>query len=252
MDLNLLGPTSPKGCRLMSMSFLPVLLELQAIHDNLTVIQRDLAAFPPEMAKLDTELKTLNKRLETTEKALVEARTTQATLSKELQQAQKFEDLARTAVKGSTQKVQYTAAIRDLDERERQKAAVARPLKEAESRLQALEKDLAESTDRRNQVKVQFEELHQIFLAEHENQVTSRDQLLLRKAELEGKLEPIELGRFNRLIQARQGRAVVLVENGTCTGCRTKIRGPLLAQLREKSMLNCEYCQRILYTPAHP
>ena len=59
-------------------------------------------------------------------------------------------------------------------------------------------------------------------------------------------------GRFNRLIQARHGRAVVTVENGACTGCRTKLRGPLLAQLREKTILNCEACQRILYLPTHP
>lgn len=229
------------------MSFLPVLLELQAIHDNLTIIQRDLSSFPPELAKLDTDLKTLVKKVDTLGKNLEESKTSQSVLAKDLNLAQKFEDTARTALKNSTQKIQYTAAIRELDERERQKSAIAKPLKDVETRIQSMERDLAELTTLRDQTRTQFEELHRVFLAEHENQVVAREKALARKLELEGKLEPVELGRFNRLIQGRHGRAVVTVENGTCTGCRTKLRGPLLAQLREKTILNCESCQRILY-----
>ena len=232
------------------MSFLPVLLELQAIHDNLTIIQRDLSSFPPEMAKLDTDLKTLVRKVEALSKDLEESRTNQATLSKDLIQAQKAEDLARTALKNSTQKIQYTAAIRELDERERQKAAFARPLKDVEARIQSMESELSECTALRYQTREEFEEIHRIFMAEHENQVLARQKALVRKLELEAKLEPVELGRFNRLIVGRHGQAVVSVENGTCTGCRTRLRGPLLAQLREKSILNCESCSRILYSPA--
>jgi len=232
------------------MSFLPVLLELQAIHDNLSVIQRDLTAFPPDMARLDSDLKTLVRKVDTLSKGLSDARTSQAALSKELGLAQKSEDLARAVLKNSTQKIQYTAAIRDLDERERQKAAIAKPLKDVEARILILERDLAEATESRDRTQEQFEELHRIFLSEHENQIQAQQIALSRKLELEAKLEPVELGRFNRLIQGRHGQAVVTVENGTCTGCRTRLRGPLLAQLREKTTLNCESCQRILYSPA--
>ena len=232
------------------MSFLPVLLELQAIHDNLTIIQRDLSSFPPEMARLDMDLKALIKKVEGLGKNLEDSRTTQATLSKELIQAQKLEDSARTALKNSTQKIQYTAAIRDLDERERQKLAIAKPLKDIEDHLQAVETDLAAFTILRDETREQFDEFHRIFLAEHENQVLAREKALARKLELEAKLEPVELGRCNRLIVGRHGQALVTVENGTCTGCRTRLRGPLLAQLREKTILNCESCSRILYFPA--
>jgi hypothetical protein len=234
------------------MSFLPVLLELQAIHDNLATIQRDLTAFPPEMAKLDSDLKSLTKKLELLTKDLEDSKVSQAALEKELSHAQKLEDAARAALKNSTQKVQYTSAIRDLDERERQKAAIAKPLNDRETRIQVCEKELAEFTLLRDQAREQFDEFHRIFMAEHENQVTARDKSMLRKVELEAKLDPVDLGRFNRLIRGRQGRAVVTVENGTCTGCRTRLRGPLLAQLREKTILNCESCQRILYFPPNP
>lgn len=240
------------GSILDSMTTLPVLLELQAIHDNLAVIERDLTAFPQEMASLDAEAKAHGKRVDALSKELADARSSQASLVRDLAQAQKLEDQARAAMKNATRKVHYTAAIRELDERERQKAAVAKPLKDVEARLAVVEKELAERTALRDKAREQFDELHKIFLAEHENQVVARDLALGRKRELEAQLGTVEVGRFNRLIQARHGQAVVVVENGACSGCRTKLRGPLLAQLREKTTLNCESCQRILYLPARP
>jgi len=234
------------------MDTLPALLELQGIHENLRIIQRDLTAFPLDMSKLDTELKGILKRQESATKELAEARTKAESLSGDLKLAQRLEEHAKTAVKQSTHKVQYTAAIRELDDRERQKAAVAKPLKEAETRIAALEKETTELEIRRAEVQSQFDELHQIFLAEHENQVAARGVNMARRAELEKLLEPAALARFNKLIQQRQGRAVVSVENATCGGCRTKLRIPLLAELREKGTIPCEFCQRILFLPPKP
>jgi hypothetical protein len=97
------------------MSELSVLIELQSVHDNLRIIQRDLSAFPPDLAALDIELKTIAKRLEETSKGLIASRSLFASLTIELGGAQKAEELAKASVKVATQKVQYTAAIRELD-----------------------------------------------------------------------------------------------------------------------------------------
>jgi len=230
------------------MSPLPILLELQAVHDNLATIQRDLTQFPPDMAQIDAELKSLAKRIEGAEKSLGDATNSQAILAKDLKLAEKLEDMARTAMKGATQKVQFTAAIRELDDRERQKASVLRPLKETETKQANLTKQLEEMKARQADLQTQFEALNEIFLAEHENQVEARDRLQSRKTELEKQLENSDLVRFNRLLQARKGQALASVEGGNCMGCRTKLRHPLLTELREKSMVICESCQRILYT----
>ena len=231
------------------MKTLPTLLELQGIHENLRIIQRDLTAFPPDMSKMDAELKALLKRQEAAAKELAEAKTKVDGLAGDLKLAQRLEEHAKTAVKQSTHKVQYTAAIRELDDRERQKAAAARPLKETETKIAALEKETLELEARRAQLQAQFDDLHQIFLSEHENQVAARGVNQARRTELEAQLEPAVLARFNKLIQQRQGRAVVPVENATCGGCRTKLRIPLLAELREKGTIPCEFCQRILFLP---
>jgi hypothetical protein len=232
------------------MSDLSVLIELQSVHDNLRTIQRDLTAFPPDLAALDAELKTLARKLEETAKGLEASRSLYASLSSELGGAQKAEELAKASVRGATQKIQYTAAIRELDERQRHKFAVARPVKEAETRIETLERQQAEFKERQAEATRQFEELRAIFMSEHENQVVAQARLEARCRELEAALAPALLSKFKRLLQVRQGRAVVGVENGACGGCRTRLRGPVVASLRDAGTLFCESCQRILYDPA--
>jgi predicted nucleic acid-binding Zn-ribbon protein len=232
------------------MSELSILIELQAVHDNLRVIQRDLANFPPDLAALDAELKTLARRAEETAKSLAATRAQQASLSTELGLAQRLEDHARVGLKGATQKVQYTAAIRELDERQRQKDAVARPLKEAEGRIASLAAQEKEIAEKQAETQKQFDELKAIFDSEHGNQVEARTVLEARQAELEATLPASVVTRFGRLLQQRQGRAVVAVEGGACGGCHTRLRTPFLAQLRDTGPLACESCQRFLYDPS--
>ena len=232
------------------MNELSVLIELQSVHDNLRTIQRDLSNFPPDLAALDAEIKILTRKAEEATKGLAGTRGLVANLSLELVSAQKAEDLAKGAVKLANQKTQYTSAIRDLDERQRQKAAVARPVKEAENRIEALERQQSEIASRLGEAQKQFDELKGVFLAEHENQVAAQTVLDARRAELEKSLDATLLRKFGQLLAQRNGRAVVGVDNGACGGCRTRLRTPFVAQLREAGNLFCESCQRILYDPA--
>mgnify|MGYP000846833041 CR=1 FL=1 len=233
------------------MSLLATLKDLQATLDNLRTIDRDLGAFPPDLAALDQERRLLARQAADTGKLLQDWRTKRESAARAHGEMLRLEEMARKALKAATQKVQYASAIRDVDERERHRAAAARLLKEAESTCAELEARLASLESRGAEVGSRFDELHQIFLAEHETQVIARDQFTARRQELEGTLPPAELARFNRLVQSRQGRAVVPVENGTCMGCRVKLRMIFLSELRQTEGLKfCESCQRIVYPGA--
>lgn len=231
---------------------LPLLLELQSVHDNLRTIRRDLAAFPPDMARLDGELKALRTRRAQAAKALEEGLKGLKGMEEALKVAQKSEDLARASVKQAHQKVQYAAAIRDLDERERQRAAAARPLKELQAKVAALETEVGEADAKLTELQAQFDELHQIFLSEHETQVVAKAKLETRLEELEAALPTPERVRFNKLLDARQGRAIVPVEKGFCSGCRTRLRIPLIAQVRDRGPIPCESCLRLVYIAPAP
>lgn len=232
------------------MEHLTTLRDLQATLDYLRTIERDLSALPPDLAALDTRLKAISKQTTEKTKALDSARVHIQVKSKELAQAQKDEEHARAAVKATSQKVQYTSAIRELDEKERMRASIARPLKALETEAASLELALAALETERVTLQAQFDELHAVFLDEHANQVEGRKQLKAKQAQLEAKLAAAEVAHFHRLAAARQGRVVVPVENGACSGCNVKLRGPFLFQLKEaKGAVTCESCQRILFLP---
>ncbi len=232
------------------MEHLATLRDLQSTLDYLRTIDRDLSALPPDLAALDTRIKFIEKQTAEKTKSLDSARTQIQARSKELTQAQKDEDRARAAVKTTSQKVQYTSAIRELDEKERLRAQIARPLKALETEALALEQALASLSSEYLTLKAQFDELHAIFLDEHANQVEGRKVLKVKQAALEAKLPAPEVAHFHRLAAARQGRVVVPVENGACSGCNVKLRGPFLFQVKEsKGAVACESCLRILYLP---
>ncbi|MBK8725832.1 MAG: hypothetical protein IPL96_07170 [Holophagaceae bacterium] len=227
-----------------------LLIELQATHDYLRTIDRDLNAFPPDLADMDAIRKALAKRLTDATRARVEVEGIRVKLQKELELTQRLEDHARKALKGVTQKVQYAAAMREVDDRERAKNQVAKPLKEAEARISALDADITRTAADLETAKAKFEELHAVFLAEHETQVASRTQLTVKLTQLETQLPAPALAHFHKLLTNRAGKAVAAIENGTCSGCRTRLRGPYITQVREaKQPIPCENCQRWVYMP---
>ena len=232
------------------METLTNLRELQATLDYLATIHRELSSLPPDLASLDAKVKASERQIGEKTKALDMARAQILVKTKELTQAQKDEDRARAAVKTTSQKLQYTAAIRELDEKERLKASVSKPLKALETTVQTLEAALAILEAERSTAQAQFDELYAIFLEEHANQVEARKTLQSKQAKLEAKMTPAEVARFHRLAGARQGRVVVVVENNACSGCNVKLRGPILFQLKEgKTLITCESCQRTLFLP---
>lgn len=232
------------------MEHLATLRDLQSTLDYLRTIERELSALPPDLAAMDSRLKIIDKQITDKSKTLESDRVQILARTKELVLAQKEEERARAAVKVTNQKVQYAAAIRELDEKERHRAQIVRPLKALEAEAAALELALAALTAEQLTLKTQFDELHAIFLEEHANQVEGRKVLKTKQAELEGRLPVPEVARFHRLAAARQGRVVVPVENGACSGCNVKLRGPFLFQVKEaKGAIPCESCQRILYLP---
>ncbi|MDR0499338.1 MAG: hypothetical protein LBH03_06370 [Holophagales bacterium] len=229
------------------MNTLDILKELQAAHDGLRTIQRDLSILPPEMVHLNTSVKAADKRFQEIEKNIAKAKVQLEAAERQCQQAVKSEAHARKELKASAHKVQYTAAMRELDEKERQLENAQRTLAETKVAIKSMETESENLVLSRNEYQRQFDELHEIFLAEHENQVVAKDRLTKQVDELGSKLDATTLNKFNRLVQNRGGKAIVAVENSNCTGCNTKLRTPLIYQIKAEGSIICEYCQRFLY-----
>src|SRR5690242_7319535 len=230
------------------MSSLALLQELQTTLDLLRTIERDLAAFPPELAKADADAKALQAQADKARAALTAVEKPRAQLQAIYDQAKKIEVSTRAHLKDTQHQVPYAEALRELGEKERAVTAAAKPLKELDAQLAVRQAEVDAVEPKLAEAKAKFEADHALFLAAHENQVIARTQLEAKQAELWAKVEAALKPRIERLITQRQGQLVAPVAEGVCGGCHTKLRGPLVAQLRHpEGLINCETCQRYLY-----
>lgn len=230
------------------MSSLALLQELQSTLDLLRTIERDLAAFPPELAKADADAKALQVQADKARAALTAVEKPRAQLQAIYDQAKKIEVSTRAHLKDTQHQIPYADALRELGEKERAVTAAAKPLKELDALLALRQADVDAIEPKLAEAKALFETGHALFLADHENQVIAQAQLEAKRVELWAKVESALKPRLERLITQRQGKLVSAVEDGICGGCRTKLRSPLIAQLRyPEGLITCETCQRYLY-----
>ena len=105
-------------------------------------------------------------------------------------------------------------------------------------------KDIEERTVDLNQKRSELDQI----LAETKAET---EQLVLRAAELEKKIDERLLAGFKRIRKnARNGLAVVKVERDSCGGCHAKIPAQQQLDIRtRKKIIVCEFCGRILVDP---
>lgn len=230
------------------MSSLVLLKELQTTLDLLRTIERDLAAFPPDLAKADTEAKALQAQVDKARAALTATGKPRPQLQAAYDEAKKIEVSTRAHLKESQHQMPYAMALKELGEKERAVSATAKPLKDLDALIAARQAELDALAPKLEAAKAQFESLHAVFLSEHENQVVVRGQLETKRADLWTAMDEALKPRVERLISQRQGKLVAEVAQGICGGCHTKLRGPLVTQLRHpEGLIPCETCQRYLY-----
>ena len=232
------------------MSSLALLKDLQNTLDLLRTIERDLTAFPPDLAKADAEAKALQAQADKIRAAIALVDKPRPQLQTAYDEAKKIEASTRAHLKDMQHQIPFAEAMKAMGEKERAVAAAAKPLKDLDAQVAAKRAELDALEPKREGAKAKFEADHAAFLALHENQVIARGQLEAKRDELHAKLDAGLKPRVDRLIQQRQGKFLAPVEGGICTGCRTKLRGPLLTEVREAAALvACESCQRYLYLP---
>lgn len=230
------------------MDLLSALVDLQRTLDLLQTIDRDLTAYPPDLAELHRKVQSLEKAQTEDAKRIEEAKARHEPRAKEVAIARKGLERTQEELKKATSKVQYAALIREKEDRDKQLHALLRPLKELETSMADAETRRTERETELTTTRAQFEELRAVFLAEHGNQVAGREELEAKRSALETAIPAPDLARFRKVAQARAGKAVVAASGGLCLGCRTRLRPSLLHSLRDsRSLVSCEACQRFLY-----
>ena len=224
------------------------LVELQAVDTQLQDLNELLGDLPKKVDKLRLEEESLinavdkgNNRLKEIELALNKAEHHMAEIKQKIDRLKDQLSLVTSNKQydALTQEIEYLkqamneAELEDL-ELEEEKETLQNDLQEKEENLESLNEDLrirrgrlenliAESADKKSELEKEREEksIH---------------------------IDPSVLGRYERIIDARDGLAVLTIDRNSCSGCGFVVPPQTVSVIRKKTLLyNCDVCSRFLY-----
>ncbi len=229
------------------------LVELQQVDDEVRVHdvqRRDLAA---NLERLHAILSRMEGELDDKREKLGEAVAFHKDKAGELQADADRLTRAKQKLAGVTRTKEYAAMQRELDnlrkqysDNEAELTRLAEAIAEYEASIKAQE---AKLKDLRSEV-AREEATSGDRVRELETTIAKISE---RKKEISKDLKPQLVKRYERVLQRRDGKAVVAVEDGQCTGCRMRLPPQLYIRVqRGETLETCPTCQRYLYIEEYP
>ena len=224
------------------------LVKLQARDDEIRVLESRLAEIPREVEALEKEIATEKKNLKSAEDELAEAqklqRAAESDLSANEEKLSKYQDQLMSVktndeYKAMERQIEVTKGeigdvetrilqgLDALEELEAKKAERERELKEGQTKVSGMEKELDDEKQKLDA------ELH------------ARQQA---RAELLSLIPGDLIGEYEKIANARGGIAMAAAVEERCQVCMVRVRPQVFQELRNAEKLHhCGSCGRILY-----
>ncbi len=232
---------------------LALLRGLQGLDHDLYQVRRELRRLPEERDRRRASITSLGTELEEVDRKLLDLRT----------RVKEIEDLT-TSQRQRVRKLEGEAASSRGDTAllmafQHEMRTLRRQISEAEEEGLGLVEESEGVNTRRAELAAAIEEAEAEF-AEYAGNVEA--EIAAAQAKLEGLeaerkskltgegVSPDVLDEYEKLLEAREGQAMAMLEGRICQGCYTEVPSNIYVRLaRGTDMVNCPSCRRILYLP---
>ena len=224
------------------------LIELQKIDSQLAEIEELLGDLPTKVTELKNKEDSLTSDFEWGEARLKEIALEQHKTEMNLAEFKEKIDKLKDQLFLVTNNKQYDALMLEIDH-----------LKENLDRNETTELELLEEKDQLSeQVKSQEQSLESLSKDLSSKRVnldqalaassSEKKDLESRREETAKDLSASVLARYNRILSARNGLAVVSLEGRSCGGCGAALPPQLVAEVKTlMTIQNCSICTRFLF-----
>ncbi len=226
---------------------LKTLVDLQRVDSELLALEKAKGDLPKRVLELKSQLEQIAALRQQKAEALAAAQKDRRVAEGALQMAKerkKKYDEQLYSVRNNKEYDAVTAeiemAVSDIDDSETK-------ILEAIEREDGFKKVVAEHDERLAAAQTEFA-AQQAILAEREAETSSMVAALATQREgLAAKLRKQILSAYQRILNGKDGLAVVSVVRGSCGGCSTRIPPQRVMEIREMNQVRyCESCGRIL------
>lgn len=227
---------------------LKLLVDLQKIDGEIFRLRRNLNLKPAEAARLKEEHQKFTQELqqaETRYKALEVKRN-----QKETDLGQRDEQIRKHQAQLFAVKTnkEYTAMQKEIEGAKADKSVIEEEILKL---MEEAERAKGEVSAEREQLKSREEELKtQLARIEEESKKTqaSIEELKAKRGEAVPRMDPKILSQYERILQKKEGSALVPIVGNSCGGCHLILPPQAVNEVRMYARLvPCESCARILY-----
>ncbi len=230
------------------------LIELQRIDDAIRVhkLQRD--EMTANIERLKAILGRMGSELEDKRDKLVEAQRFHQEKQIDLQADGDRLARAKQKLATVTRTKEYAAMQRELDTLRKKYSEDEAELTRLSEAIEEYKRSIASEEDKLSNLEGEVEREEQASADRLRELDAAIGDVGAQKAGVRARINRSLLARYERVLDRREGKAVVSVgENGKCTGCQMRLppQTYILVQ-RGETLQSCPSCQRFLYMEDYP
>jgi len=226
---------------------LRLLYSLQRVDHDLQEIQELKGDLPHIVEALQARVDEMKGKLDVLNATIKESKLTRERADNEiLELIEKVEKYKGQQLNVKSNR-QYDALTREIENSEQRTILLQKGMEDAENRLHTAKTDA-------DALKAQMEELTEELKERQKelkgvNKEHEKEELKLRhdRDKITVRLDKEDIERYDRILNAKGGMAVVPVKRNACGGCFSRVPPQKILELRKNSQIHvCEQCGRIL------
>ncbi len=224
------------------------LIELQRVDDEIFQVKKHRDDIRSNLERLRKLLAMMEAGLADKREKLAEATRFHTDKRLDLEQASERIASSKQRMMGITRSKEYAAMTKELEHLRKRQT-------EDEQELERLSAAIAEYRTSIEDEEKKLADIHAEVAREEAASVERLkefdgliDRVANRRSEIEAKLPRDIAARYNRILERRDGSAVVLTVKGRCTGCNMAAPPQTWVRIQlGREIFQCASCQRFLY-----
>jgi len=241
MQTNPAPATSP-------VEIIAVLRKMQALDDEIRDIKARKAERLDQLERLRKVIAHMQREIEDKRGKLTEAEQWHRTKSGELEAEKERLLKAKGKLSGVTRSREYVAVNKELEVIRKNISTKEDEIENLVTAIDDFRAAIAKEEAKFRDWQAEADEAERDNQASLDAMQVKISDVDVRRKVMTAQIERAVVSRYERISQARDGRAVVAMKEGTCSGCNMALQ-PRFAEmvLRATSLVQCPHCSRYLY-----
>lgn len=227
---------------------LKLLVELQGLDSQIFKIQRELISIPEEIKRVEDEFEAKKANLKKLEDSVKMLQVKRKEKELELQSKEDTIKKQQSQMYQVKTNKEYTALQQEIERIKADDSLIEEDIIKLFDQVDVENKKITQEKDYLKGEEAKLNEEKRRWEIESKRINGEMEALKSQRATLAEKVDRTVLSKYERILQGKDGLAVVPVAGDSCQGCFCKLPPQVIHEIRmKKDLIFCEGCARILY-----